>query len=173
MNIFQIIMKKRILIYNFSILGILCFIIIGCCFMRKTEYISYEYKKIGIKLCGWSRDKKISKIIIFKNKSNDIDFGMVKNDVIIPIGENFSKTIKQLGFLPVERKNKEYCLIENNSVLTINLNDDDLILYTLNVYGDSSFVILFKGNNITIPIDHTQIKHLFGYDFIKTSYPYK
>ena len=160
-------------IYISLMIGILCFLINGCDFLIKSEYVSYEYKKLGMELCGWQRDKTISKIILYKNKSNNIDLGIKQNNEMIPFGGKNSETLKQLGFLPDERNNNIFYLTKNNNVLTINLNEDESILYMLNVYGDSPFVILYNNTPITIPIEHAQIQQLFGNDVIKTAYPYK
>ena len=92
---------------------------------------------------------------------------------MIPFGGKNSETLKQLGFLPDERNNNIFYLTKNNNVLTINLNEDESILYMLTVTGDSPFVILYNNNVITIPIEQAQIQQLFGNDVIKTAYPYK
>ena len=154
-------------------IGILCFLINGCDFLIKSEYVSYEYKKLGMELCGWGKDKKISKIILYKNKSNDIDLGIKQNNEMIPFGDKNSETLKQLGFLPNEKNNNVFYLTKNNNVLTINLNEDESILYMLTVSGDSPYVLLYNNSIITIPIEQDKIQHLFGNDVIKTSYPYK
>jgi hypothetical protein len=160
-------------IYTSLMIGILCFLINGCDFLIKSEYVSYENKKLGMELCGWEKDKTISKIILYKNKSNNIDLGIKQNNEMIPFGGKNSETLKQLGFLPDERNDNVFYLTKNNNVLTINLNEDESILYMLNVYGDSPFVILYNNTPITIPIEHAQIQQLFGNDVIKTAYPYK
>ena len=152
---------------------ILCFFINGCDFLIKSEYVSYEYKKLGMELCGWKKDKTISKIILYKNKSNNIDLGIKQNNEMIPFGGKNSETLKQLGFLPDERNNNIFYLTKNNNVLTINLNEDESILYMLTVSEDSPFVILYNNTPITFPIEQTQIQQLFGNDVIKSSYPYK
>ena len=154
-------------------IGILCFLINGCDFLIKSEYVSYEYKKLGMELCGWQRDKTISKIILYKNKSNNIDLGIKQNNEMIPFSGKNSETLKQLGFLPDERNNNVFYLTKNNNVLTINLNEDESILYMLTISGDSPFVILYNNNTITIPIEQALILQLFGNDVVKTSYPYK
>ena len=141
--------------------------------MIKSEYVSYEYKKLGMELCGWEKDKTISKIILYKNKSNNIDLGIKQNNKMIPFGDKNSETLKQLGFLSDERNNNVFYLTKNNNVLTINLNEDESILYMLTVSGDSPFVILYNNNVITIPIKQDKIQHLFGNDLIISSYPYK
>lgn len=154
-------------------MGILCFFINGCDFLIKSEYVSYEYKKLGMELCGWKKDKTISKIILYKNKSNNIDLGIKQNNEMIPIGDKNSETLKQLGFLPDERNNNVFYLTKNNNVLTINLNEDESILYMLTVSGDSPFVILYNNSIIIIPIKQDKIQQLFGNDIIKAAYPYK
>jgi hypothetical protein len=154
-------------------IGIFCFLITGCDFLIKSEYVSYEYKKFGMELCGWEKDKTISKIILYKNKSNDIDLGIKQNNEMIPFGDKKSETLKQLGFLPDEKKNNVFYLTKNNNVLTINLNEDESILYMLTVSVDSPFVILYNNSIITIPIEQDKIQHLFGNDVIRSSYPYK
>ena len=166
-------MKRETLFYTSLMMGILCFFINGCDFLIKSEYVSYEYKKLGMELCGWERDKTISKIIVYKNKSNNIDLGIIQNNEMIPFGDKDSETLKQFGFLPDERNNNIFYLTMNNNVLTINLNADESILYMLTVSGDSPFVILYNNTPITIPIEQAQILQLFGNDVIKTSYPYK
>ena len=154
-------------------IGIICFLINGCDFLIKSEYVSYEYKKLGMELCGWQRDKTISKIMLYKNKSNNIDLGIIQNNEMIPFGDKNSETLKQLGFLPNEKNNNVFYLTKNNNVLTINLNEDESILYMLTVSGDSPYVLLYNNSIITIPIEQDKIQHLFGNDVIKTSYPYK
>ena len=154
-------------------IGILCFFINGCDFLIKSEYVSYEYKKLGMELCGWERNKTISKIILYKNKSNNIDLGIKQNNEMIPFGGKNSETLKQLGFLPDERQNNVFYLTRNNNVLTINRNGEESILYMLTVSGDSPFVILYNNTPITFPIEQTQIQQLFGKDVIKTAYSYK
>ena len=160
-------------IYISLMIMILCFFINGCDFLIKSEYVSYEYKKLGMELCGWKKDKTISKIILYKNKSNNIDLGIKQNNEMIPFGGKNSETLKQLGFLPDERNNNIFYLTKNNNVLTINLNEDESILYMLTVSEDSPFVILYNNTPITFPIEQTQIQQLFGNDVIKSSYPYK
>ena len=98
-------MKRETLFYTSLMMGILCFFINGCDFLIKSEYVSYEYKKLGMELCGWERDKTISKIIVYKNKSNNIDLGIIQNNEMIPFGDKDSETLKQFGFLPDERNN--------------------------------------------------------------------
>ena len=126
-----------------------------------------------MELCGWQRDKTISKIMLYKNKSNNIDLGIIQNNEMIPFGDKNSETLKQLGFLPNEKNNNVFYLTKNNNVLTINLNEDESILYMLTVSGDSPYVLLYNNSIITIPIEQDKIQHLFGNDVIKTSYPYK
>ena len=92
---------------------------------------------------------------------------------MIPFGDKKSETLKQLGFLPDEKKNNVFYLTKNNNVLTINLNEDESILYMLTVSVDSPFVILYNNSIITIPIEQDKIQHLFGNDVIRSSYPYK
>ncbi|MBO7091673.1 MAG: hypothetical protein J6W23_07780, partial [Victivallales bacterium] len=156
-------------IYISLMIGIFCFLITGCDFLIKSEYVSYEYKKFGMELCGWEKDKTISKIILYKNKSNDIDLGIKQNNEMIPFGDKDSETLKQFGFLPDERQNNVFYLTRNNNVLTINLNEDESILYMLTVSVDSPFVILYNNSIITIPIEQDKIQHLFGNDVIRSS----
>ena len=166
-------MKRETLFYTSLMMGVLCFFINGCDFLIKSEYVSYEYKKLGMELCGWEKDKTISKIILYKNKSNNIDLGIKQNNEMISFGGKNSETLKQLGFIPDERNNNVFYLTKNNNVLMINLNEDESILYMLIVSGDSPFVILYNNTPITIPIEQAQIQQLFGNDVIKTAYPYK
>ena len=88
-------MKRETLFYTSLMMGVLCFFINGCDFLIKSEYVSYEYKKLGMELCGWERDKTISKIIVYKNKSNNIDLGIIQNNEMIPFGDKDSETLKQ------------------------------------------------------------------------------
>lgn len=166
-------MKRETLFYTSLMMGVLCFFINGCDFLIKSEYVSYEYKKLGMELCGWERDKIISKIIVYKNKSNNIDLGIIQNNEMIPFGDKDSETLKQFGFLPDERQNNVFYLTRNNNVLTINRNGDESILYMLTVSGDSPFVIIYNNNIITNPIEQDKIQHVFGNDLIRSSYPYK
>lgn len=142
-------------------------------FLIKSEYVSYEYKKLGIELCGWERDKTISKIIIYKNKSNNIDLGIIQNNEIIPFRDKDYERLKQLGFLPDERQNNVFYLTKNNNVLMINLNEDESILYMLTISENSPFVILYNNNIITNPVEQDKIQLLFGNDLNRSSYPYK
>ena len=166
-------MKRITLFYSSLMMGILVFFINGCDFLIKSEYVSYEYKKLGMELFGWERDKTISKIIFYKNKSNNIDLGIIQNNEMIPFGDKDSETLKQFGFLPDERKNNVFYLTKNNNVLMINLNEDESILYMLTISEDSPFVILYNNNTITNPIEQDKIQLLFGNDLIRSSYPYK
>ncbi len=142
-------------------------------FLIKSEYVSYEYKKLGIELCGWERDKTISKIIIYKNKSNNIDLGIIQNNEIIPFRDKDYERLKQLGFLPDERQNNVFYLTKNKNVLMINLNEDESILYMLTISENSPFVILYNNNIITNPVEQDKIQLLFGNDLNRSSYPYK
>ncbi|MBP5671579.1 MAG: hypothetical protein J6X49_04250 [Victivallales bacterium] len=166
-------MKRITLFYSSLMMGILVFFINGCDFLIKSEYVSYEYKKLGMELFGWERDKTISKIIFYKNKSNNIDLGIIQNNEMIPFGDKDSETLKQFGFLPDERKNNVFYLTKNKNVLMINLNEDESILYMLTISEDSPFVILYNNNTITNPIEQDKIQLLFGNDLIRSSYPYK
>ncbi|MBR6060343.1 MAG: hypothetical protein IKP58_19410 [Victivallales bacterium] len=166
-------MKRITLFYTSLMMGILCFLINGCEFLIKSEYVSYKYKKLGIELCGWERDKTISKIILYKNKSNNIDLGIIQNNEMIPLGDKDSETLKQLGFLPDERQNNVFYLTKNKNVLMINLNEDESILYMLTISENSPFVILYNNNIITNPIEQDKIQLLFGNDLNRSSYPYK
>lgn len=166
-------MKRITLFYSSLMMGILVFFINGCDFLIKSEYVSYEYKKLGMELFGWERDKTISKIIFYKNKSNNIDLGIIQNNEMIPFGDKDSERLKQFGFLPDEMKNNVFYLTKNNNVLMINLNEDELILYMLTISENSPFVILYNNNIITNPIEQDKIQLLFGNDLNRSSYPYK
>ena len=140
---------------------------------KKTEFITYKYERMGIDFCKWKKEDFASKIIIYKNRTVNIDIGIQKDGIFYPFGKDVLGTLKQLNYhFSGTTRDVSYVKIED-CVLTINQRESDPILYILDVYGENPFAITFQGCIIFFPINLQKMQKHFGNEYQTLSFPFE
>ncbi len=136
-----------------------------------SRAVSYEYESLGIEFWGWKRESTLGKVEIYKEKAKYIDLGIRIDGEIFPFGDDAVSVLKQNSILVEDDMSGVFCVRDGRTLLYINLQRDDDILYDLTVCGNTIFVLLKEEMVIDLPVYKNELVNLFGGDFIDYEFP--